>query len=88
MMTNFTIEQKDYIQSTIDDHVYLEACPGSGKTEVVAAKVAKEISNWNKDPSGIAILSFSNSATDELKDRIGKFSTSNLKFYPHFIGTF
>ncbi|MGV2873496.1 UvrD-helicase domain-containing protein [Colwellia sp. E150_009] len=87
-MTNFTLEQKDYIQSTIDDHVYLEACPGSGKTEVVAAKVAKEISNWKKDPSGIAILSFSNSATDELKDRIGKFSTSNLKFHPHFIGTF
>lgn len=88
MMTNFTLEQKNYIKSTIDGHVYLEACPGSGKTEVVAAKVAKEISNWKKDPSGIAILSFSNSATDELKDRIGKFSTSNLKFYPHFIGTF
>jgi len=88
MMTNFTLEQKNYIKSTIDGHVYLEACPGSGKTEVVAAKVAKEISSWKKNPSGMAVLSFSNSATDELKDRIGKFSTSNLKFYPHFMGTF
>jgi len=88
MMIDFTEEQKNYIQSTINDHVYLEACPGSGKTEVVAAKVAKEISNWKKAPSGIAILSFSNSATDELKERIGGYSTSNLKFHPHFIGTF
>ena len=87
-MTNFTEEQVAYIQSKINEHVYLEACPGSGKTEVVAAKIAKEISNWQKSPSGIALLSFSNSATDELKERIGKFGTSNLKFYPHIISTF
>lgn len=87
-MTNFTEQQFAYIQSTISEHVYLEACPGSGKTEVVAAKIAKEISNWQTAPSGIALLSFSNSATDELKERIGKFSTSNLKFHPHFISTF
>ncbi|WP_425591832.1 UvrD-helicase domain-containing protein, partial [Hafnia paralvei] len=41
-------------------------CPGSGKTEVVAAKLAKEIYIWNKRPGGIAVLSFANSATEEL----------------------
>ncbi|MGL1956736.1 MAG: ATP-dependent helicase [Colwellia sp.] len=88
MMINFTQEQKKYIHSTINNHVYLEACPGSGKTEVVAVKIAKEISNWQKSPSGMSILSFSNSATDELKERIGKYTASNQKPHPHFIGTF
>jgi len=81
-------EQKGYIDSPIDKHVYLEACPGSGKTEVVAAKVAKEILHWDRFPSSMAILSFSNSATDELRDRITKHNRHGASFYPHFIGTF
>ncbi|BCV28887.1 hypothetical protein [Shewanella algae] len=44
-MIEFTNEQRDYIESDIDACVFLEACPGSGKTEVVAAKVATEIRN-------------------------------------------
>jgi hypothetical protein len=87
-MPDFTKQQRDYINSSLDEHVYLEACPGSGKTEVVAVKVAREMDNWCKNPSGMAILSFSNSATDELKERISKFSSTNVKCYPHFAGTF
>lgn len=40
-MMKFTQEQLDYLASPLDQHVYLKACPGSGKTEVVAAMVAR-----------------------------------------------
>lgn len=52
-MTHFNSQQMDYIESSIASSIYLEACPGSGKTEVIAAKVAKEINNWTLSPSGI-----------------------------------
>jgi len=87
-MMEFTNEQRDYIESDIDTCVFLEACPGSGKTEVVAAKVAKEMRSWNKFPGGMAVLSFSNSATDELKARVTKHMPSGYGFFPHFLGTF
>ncbi len=88
MATEFTLEQLAYIDSNIDEHVFLEACPGSGKTEVVAAKVAKEIDSWVKFPGGIAALSFSNSATNELTNRVIKYLQKSGIQYPHFIGTF
>ncbi|HGK4638915.1 TPA: UvrD-helicase domain-containing protein [Yersinia enterocolitica] len=89
MMDNqFTDEQINYINSSIDKHIFLEACPGSGKTEVVAAKLAKEIYIWNKRPGGIAVLSFANSATEELIKRVSKYCNAGQSIYPHFIGTF
>ncbi|ELV8729017.1 UvrD-helicase domain-containing protein [Vibrio fluvialis] len=87
-MIEFTEEQKNYIQSEINRHVFLEACPGSGKTEIVAAKVAKEVSSWTKFPGGMAVLSFANSATDELKDRVRKYLPAGSSLFPHFLGTF
>ena len=73
MTVEFTQEQLHYVNSSIAVHTFLEACPGSGKTEVVAAKVSKEISNWKGSPGGLVTLSFANSATDELKIRISKY---------------
>ncbi len=87
-MIRFSIGQKKYINSPIDQHIYLKACPGSGKTEVVAAKVAKEMARWDQSPGGMAILSFANSATDELKERIGKYKRHDTSHFPHFVGTF
>ena len=89
IMVDFTDKQKRYINSgLISENIYLEACPGSGKTEVIAAKVAKEISKWDKSPGGMAILSFTNSATDELKTRIAKYTSGQPAIFPHFVGTF
>lgn len=88
MPMEFTEEQLSYIHSSLEKHTFLEACPGSGKTEVVSAKVAKEISSWNKYPGGIAILSFTNSATDELTNRISKHLSQAKVMFPHFLGTF
>jgi DNA helicase-2/ATP-dependent DNA helicase PcrA len=88
MTVEFTQEQLDYVDSSIIVHTFLEACPGSGKTEVVAAKVSKEIINWKGSPSGLAALSFANSATDELKIRVSKYLPPGRGMFPHFLGTF
>ncbi|TNZ83854.1 UvrD-helicase domain-containing protein [Vibrio parahaemolyticus] len=88
MAVEFTDEQLAYVQSSIEDNIFLEACPGSGKTEVVAAKVAKEIDAWEKHPGGLAVLSFANSATDELARRVSKYLPKGQSKFPHFLGTF
>ncbi|ACQ93220.1 UvrD/REP helicase [Tolumonas auensis DSM 9187] len=88
MAPEFTNEQLDYVNSSIEEHTFLEACPGSGKTEVVAAKVAKEIGSWKNNPGGLAALSFANSATDELTIRVSKYIPYGRGIFPHFLGTF
>jgi len=87
-MIDFSKEQLEYIYSNIELNTFLEACPGSGKTEVIAAKVVREIEAWKKFPSGIAILTFANSAADELKNRIRKHLPVGASLFPHFVGTF
>lgn len=86
-MIEFTQEQEEYINSDINQNIFLKACPGSGKTETIAAKLLKEMINWEHTPSGIAILSFTKSAANELNHRI--FSNhKTTSIYPHFVGTF
>jgi DNA helicase-2/ATP-dependent DNA helicase PcrA len=86
-MVSFSDNQKDYINSSLEENIYLRACPGAGKTEVIAAKVALEIRRWARFPTGMAVLSFSRSATAELSDRISKVRRGNTSVYPHFVGT-
>lgn len=86
-MTFPTREQQAYIGASLSEHVYLRACPGSGKTEVVAAMIAKATQEWQRSPSGIAVLTFCNSATDELKDRLYEHLGEALP-HPHCVSTF
>ncbi len=86
-MIKLSDEQKNYIGAPLDKHVYLKACPGSGKTEVIAAMVAKAIGEWKGFPAGIAVLTFSNSATDELRDRLVRYLGEPVPF-PHLVSTF
>lgn len=81
-----TDEQIKYVLSSIKREAFLKACAGSGKTEVVGMKAAFEIKQWDKKNSGIAVLSFTNDATDVIKERVKAFSGSEGT-YPHFIGT-
>lgn len=84
----FTDEQLSYINDVkITDNIFLKACPGSGKTETIAQRVANEIENWTNYPSGIAVLSFTKSAAKEIEHRI-KEKIKDQTTYPHFIGTF
>ena len=80
-------EQLDYVLSSIENCVFLKACPGSGKTEVVGLKAAFEMMRWKKTPGGIAVLTFTNNAAKVIEKRAGQFAGAGKIGYPHFIGT-
>lgn len=80
-------QQIKYIFSNNTSDAYLNACPGSGKTEVVGVKSAYEIKRWLSQNTGMAILTFTNSAEDELRNRVASYLNFQTG-YPHFLGTF
>lgn len=64
----------------------VRACPGSGKTYTVAARLVNKISMWDLDNRGIAVLSFTNVAWNEIRKKLEE----NLEMIienPHFLGT-
>lgn len=66
----------------------VKACAGSGKTSVVAAKIAFLLGNWETSNRGIAAISFTNVAWQEIEDKLkNDFGISSGLAYPHFIGT-
>lgn len=81
----FDDERKTFIRNlnTID----LQAVPGSGKTTALLAKLLileRKLPFY--DGSGILVLSHTNAAIDEIKEKIQKHCPK-LFFYPNFIGT-
>lgn len=65
----------------------VRACPGSGKTYCVGARLARLIHAWGKDHEGIAVLSFTNVAWQEIEKKCSeKFNIGKIS-YPHFLGT-
>lgn len=80
-------EQLLYALSMSTENHFLRACPGSGKTEVVGLKAAYELRSWNKQSCGIAVLTFTNNATDVIRERVDQFAGLGKTRYPHFIGT-
>lgn len=65
----------------------LKACPGSGKTFVLAHKIVNDFKLWKDKNKGMAILSFTNVAKHELDTKIQGISGLTTLPYPHFIGT-
>jgi DNA helicase II / ATP-dependent DNA helicase PcrA len=82
-----TDEQLDYVLSSISENIFLKACPGSGKTEVVGLKAAYEMNNWKRKPAGIAVLTFTNNAADVISERVTQFIGNDKATYPHYMGT-
>lgn len=81
-------EQITYINHFFRRSTFLEACPGSGKTEIIGLKAAIEIKKWGKIQGGLAVVTFTNSAANELSLRVAKYANATANLYPHFIGTF
>lgn len=68
----------------------VQACPGSGKTTLIAAKLMLLAKKWPFGDRGICVLYHTNVAKDEIIRRLKKSKTieaQNLLSYPHFIGT-
>ncbi|HHH54359.1 MAG TPA: ATP-dependent helicase, partial [Bacteroidetes bacterium] len=53
-----------------DDSVLLIACPGSGKTRTLTYKIAYELSKLKSKKQYIVAITYTNRASDEIKDRI------------------
>lgn len=66
----------------------VKACAGSGKTSIVAAKIAFLLENWETSNRGIAAISFTNVAWQEIEYKLkNDFEITSGLDYPHFIGT-
>lgn len=79
-------ERIDVIQSleTID----INACPGSGKTTTLLAKLLILAEQMPFDDGrGICVLTHTNVAIDELKENVDN-RANNLFLYPNYFGTF
>ncbi len=68
----------------------VQACPGSGKTTLIAAKLILLAKKWPLSDKGICVLSHTNVAKGEIIERLKNSKTleaQHLLSYPHFIGT-
>ena len=70
-------EEQRFVVNTLDKHILLNAPAGTGKTNVLAGRVAAIIQSGNAEASQIVCLTFTNRACKELKTRI--FKTAHEK---------
>lgn len=86
MVEKMTEEQKQFMSAK--GKVIVKACPGSGKTYTVAHKLLSYVDNWKYYHRGVAVLSFTNVASNEIYEKAQAIRGSLGKLgYPHFIGT-
>lgn len=70
-----TSEQKEVVAADVSARMVVEAVPGSGKTEVLAWRLARLIKD-GLSPSHVMVLSFSNAAVRTLVTRLRKVAKS------------
>lgn len=61
-------EQEDAIYE--ENSILLIACPGSGKTRTLTYKIAYELSRLKSEKEYIIAITYTNSAADEIKERV------------------
>lgn len=80
-------EQKEVIDLKKQGIFVVKACPGSGKTTCISERIYRMLNSWDKPHSGLAVLSFTNVAKDEV---INRFESEHVEVninYPHYFGT-
>lgn len=81
-----TAEQQTFLNAK--GRIILCAVPGSGKTFTVAKKLLNYVKDWNYPHRGVAALSFTNVASEEIKRQIADSTNKMFEIgYPHFVGT-
>lgn len=89
LQLNFSDNVRKNILKSMES-IDVQACPGSGKTTLVAAKLALLSKKWPFQHRGICALSHTNVAKDEIIKSLkssGIPEAQSLLSYPHFIGT-
>jgi len=68
--------------------VAVRAGPGSGKTLLMAKRLANALSDWPTRTGGVAVMSFTNVAHEEIQRQARvDFGVADPLPYPHFLGT-
>lgn len=80
-----THEQQEIAQHKGD--LFVQACPGSGKTRTIVERYFIQAQQLPKR-HGIAVLSFTNVAVEEIVKRCSKAGRPELTRFPNYIGTF
>lgn len=65
---------------------FVHACPGAGKTRTIIARLAR-IAATLPPRRGVAVLSFTNTAVDEFRERCQAAGLDPLLKHPSFMGT-
>lgn len=87
MFESLSEKQREIVFDKLGKFV-VRACPGSGKTYCVSARFARLILDWGKEYEGIAVLSFTNVAWQEIEKTYSEiFQVSEKISFPHFLGT-
>lgn len=87
MRFEITDDNRPYLEAR--GRIILNACPGSGKTSAIAYKLthlSKECANLHGEYAGVACLSFTNVAKDEIAEKFLSISNFHLT-YPHINST-
>lgn len=82
-------DQKKFIKESDDyDKVAVIAVPGSGKTYLTACKLVDLLEKWQSNTNGVAALSFTNTAKNEIEKTFNKLSENKKEIsFPHYVGT-
>lgn len=82
---SFDLERRDVIKCM--ESKYIQACPGSGKTTALLAKLAILTQMMPlEDNKGICVLTHTNVAINEIKGKLGR-KGDILFSYPNYFGT-
>lgn len=87
MFDSLSPTQKDIVFNKSGKFV-VRACPGSGKTYCVSARLARLIKEWKSEFTGVAAISFTNVAWQEIDKKFQEdFQHPAGVSFPHFLGT-
>lgn len=68
---NLTVEQRKAVEC--ETSVFLTACPGSGKTSVITAKLGRCLEALESSPRGVACITYTNAAVHEVETRVRRY---------------
>lgn len=83
---DLNLQQQAVVES--DENIYLTACPGSGKTRTLVAKIAYELVRNPNSNTKILAVTFTNRAADEILFRLSKLNLDTSRVWAGTIHRF
>ena len=84
---NWDDSQRDVIDAPPDARLLVSAGPGTGKTAVACARVARLIEDHGLDPGTVWLISFTRTAVREIRDRIADYLEAREDAYAVSLAT-